>query len=83
MLQVVRGNPQSALTLHAFGPVAALAIGLLVLSVCLGRGQRERLSRRIEKVEVATGISHVLLVLFLIYWAVRMVAGHGTISALA
>ncbi len=83
VLMCARGNLQEALSFHAFGPLSAISIGLLILSAFLPHDSRERLTTQVERFEIATGASHLALLFFFLYWAMRMVAGHGTIPALA
>jgi len=83
MTELVQGNLEQAFAYHAFGPVAGLAIGLMLASALLSSGPREVLARFVQEVEIATGVSHLSLALFLIYWVARMVTGRGAILALA
>lgn len=83
VVAIGRGHFSEALSFHAFGPLAGAAILVLVVSGFLPRAARESLTRFVERFETVTGFSHIMLLLFLAYWLVRMVAGHGSIAALA
>lgn len=76
------GDLDQALARHAFGPFAAFALSLLVLSGLLPSRARRMLTGFVAKIEVKTGVSQVLLALCLIYWLVRLLSGRGTIGSL-
>lgn len=77
-----RGEWQEAMRLHAFGPAIALGFLFVVLSVVLPAERRARLIEGVAHVERRTGITALVLIGLVIYWGIRLAAGHGRIPAL-
>ena len=69
---LLRGNWQTALTLHAFAPLFLLALILIACGVLLPSSQRCWLINRLEVVERRTGITAILLFGFVLYWLARL-----------
>lgn len=82
MVSLSAGSFERALDLHLFGPIAALGLAVLVLAGFLPSRPRQSFTRAIANIEIKTGLSHILLALFLLYWLVRLLTGRGEINAL-
>ena len=71
-----------ALELHAF-VLVAVPLGLLILlSALLSAGRSEALVAKVQRAERGALPATVLLVTFVGYYALRMIAGGGIITAL-
>jgi hypothetical protein len=61
------------MTLHAFAPLFLLAIVLIICAGILPEGRRLALAEVVAAFERRTGLTSLLLVGLLIYWAARLV----------
>lgn len=66
------GDVQRAIVLHAFAPLALLALVLIACAGILPERYRLILSAAVARVEQRTGVMPLLLVVLLVYWAVRL-----------
>jgi hypothetical protein len=82
IMALSQGNLAAGLELHLFGPLAGLTVVLLLLSCLLPAEPRRRLVSSVRSVEVTTGLSQVCLLLFMLYWLIRLIVGHGVVRAL-
>lgn len=71
-IEIAHGDWQKALTIHAFAPIAVLALTILLVAIFLPKSVRVRLGNRLEKIERQSGSTVLLLSAFLIYWLVRL-----------
>ncbi len=69
---LAHGDWQTALTIHAFAPIAIIAFSIVLLAAFLPRSTRIRLGNRLEKIERQSEITALLLSISLIYWLVRL-----------
>ena len=69
--ELASGNWQQAIKIHAFAPIAAAIVALIVGANLLPAAARRSLGRRIERFERRTGASMLLAGMLLIYWLVR------------
>ena len=71
VIELLRGDWQGAMELHAFSPVVLVAIVMILGTSVLPERRRLPMIQRIERVERRTGISVLLLAGLLLYWAFR------------
>ena len=79
---LLRGQWQTALTLHAFAPIflaLSLAIGL---SWLLPKATRTRFIDAVGRFESRTGLTAFLFIIFLLYWLIRLLAFPASLAAL-
>lgn len=69
---VLRGDPALAVRVHAFGPLAAALILLIVVAMFLPDRTRHRLADGVAAFERRTRAPLVLLILLLAYWFARL-----------
>ena len=80
---LLRGQWQTALTLHAFAPIfLAFSVGI-GLSWLLPKVQRSRLIDFVAKLESRTGLTAILFIIFLLYWLIRLLVFPASLAALA
>lgn len=70
---LLRGDWESSLTYHAFAPLFLIAFGLIVITVLLPAALQTRFIQWIERVESYTGVTSILLILFVFYWLARLI----------
>jgi hypothetical protein len=70
---LAEGDWSRAMTLHAFAPVVLLAIVLIVGGGILPKGRRLALAEVVAAFERRTGLTSLMLIGLLIYWAARLV----------
>jgi hypothetical protein len=70
--QLLRGDWQSALALHAFAPLLLLGAIILVVVPVLPTRQWHKAIRTIEAIERRTGVAFLCLVGMFLYWVVRL-----------
>ena len=79
---LVRGDLPASLHFHALA-FPFLVGGLLIAAAAvLPRGARERLVSRVQRVELRTCVTGLVLVGTIAYWLFRLASGHGHIDAL-
>jgi hypothetical protein len=61
------------MTLHAFAPLVLLAIVLIIGGGMLPKGRRLALAEVVATFEQRTGLTALMLIGLLIYWAARLV----------
>ncbi|MBN2415222.1 DUF2752 domain-containing protein [bacterium] len=71
MVLFIRGEVIAALELHAFAPVFCAGGVVVFLGAVLPARQREGLYRAVKTAEMKSGITMIVLMLFLLYWGVR------------
>ncbi len=67
-----RGQWGTAVRLHAFAPVFAVAVALVAAAAVLPAGPRDAVARVVAAVERRSWASHVLLAAVVLYWVVRL-----------
>jgi hypothetical protein len=72
MVALLHGDWRTSLDLHAFAPIFALALVLVIWATILPQTQRNWLVGRLEIVERRTGITAILLIGLVLYWLVRL-----------
>ncbi|HXV97951.1 MAG TPA: DUF2752 domain-containing protein [Anaerolineae bacterium] len=72
MVALLQGNWRTSLDLHAFAPIFALALVLVIGATILPQKQRIWLVSWLEIVERRTGITAILLIGLVFYWLVRL-----------
>jgi hypothetical protein len=70
---LLRGDWQSAFSLHIFAPVFILTIILIMIVTLLPKNYRQRMIAKLENIEIRTGISFFFLFGLLLYWAIRII----------
>lgn len=69
---LVQGQWDRAIEFHAFSPVAALAILLLLTGCIISDGLQRRLVRIVSEVERKTCVSQITMLLLWAYWMSRV-----------
>ena len=69
---LLHGDWAAMLRLHAFAPVFAIALIVIAGAAVMPTSSRRHLQSFVETIERRTGVSSVLLVAFLVYWAARL-----------
>jgi hypothetical protein len=78
----LRGQWQTALTLHAFAPIF-LALSLVIgLAWLLPEAKRTRFINAVSRFESRTGLTAFLFIILLLYWLVRLLAFPASLAAL-
>ena len=72
MVLFVHGHWQAAISLHAFAPIVLTAVVLLAIGGTLPARQRQTLAACVTVFEKRTGITMLLVLSALIYWALRI-----------
>lgn len=72
MVALLHGDWRTSLDLHAFAPIFALALVLVIWATILPQKQRIWLVSQLEIVERRTGITAILLIGLVLYWLVRL-----------
>jgi hypothetical protein len=73
VIALFQGDVMRSIQLHAFAPVAVLAVGVLVGLALLPRGAAERFENRLVQAQERWQLGLVLLLLLLGYWIIRLV----------
>lgn len=76
MISSLHGDWQHALLMHAFAPVAIVALLLIMVSGLLPTGWRGSLVGGVRSLETHTGITFFLLTGLMAYWLVRLLFFH-------
>ena len=66
------GDWQTSFAFHAFAPLFALGLALIVLSALLPERWRTALIAAVSSVERRTGMTFILLVSLMLYWLIRL-----------
>ena len=82
VIELLRGDWRGAMELHAFSPVLLAAIVMILGTSLLPERHRLLLIARVERAERHTGLSVLLLVGLLLYWAFRWASAPETYLAL-
>jgi hypothetical protein len=82
VIELLRGDWRGAMELHAFSPVLLVAIVMILGTSLLPERQRLPLIAGVERAERRTGLSVLLLVGLLLYWAFRWASAPETYLAL-
>ena len=83
VVALLRGQWQTALTLHAFAPIfLALSVGI-GLSWLLPKATRTRFIDAVGRFESRTGLTAFLFIIFLLYWLIRLLVFPASLAALA
>lgn len=69
---LIQGDWSRAITLHAFAPFVLLAVALIICSGMLPEGRRVALAEAIAAIERRTGLTSLMLIGLLLYWAARL-----------
>jgi hypothetical protein len=73
MLALIRGDWLTAITIHAFAPMAWVIVFLIGLGAILPTHVRRMVGNRLAQVEQRTGLTLVLLLFMMVYWLVRLI----------
>jgi hypothetical protein len=73
ILELLHGNLGSSLQTHLFAPLFVLVIGLFFAVLIFPGKPGKTLVSMIRSLETHTGITSILLVLFMLYWVIRIV----------
>ena len=79
---LLRGEWRTALTLHAFAPILLAFLALLASACLLPAMARARLVERIARLERRAGLTVILLLIFLLYWLIRLFVFPASLAAL-
>lgn len=71
VIELLRGDWRGAMELHAFSPVLLVAVVMILGTSLLPERHRLPLIAWVERAERGTGLSLLLLVGLLLYWAFR------------
>lgn len=77
-----RGDWQQSLHLHAFAPLALVALLLIALGALLPARQRRALVGAVAAVERRSGLGAALLIVLIAYWLIRLAAGPAALTQL-
>lgn len=72
ILALVQGDLQTAFTLHVFAPVFLVGMCIIGFASLAPTSYRYALSAHIEAAERHTGITSLLLIGLVLYWAIRL-----------
>jgi len=72
ILLLGKGNWQQALKIHAFAPIALMAITLIIIAVILPPKYNQVFIQKCKNIEKNTGITTLLLAAFVTYWLIRL-----------
>jgi hypothetical protein len=82
-IALLRGQWQTALTLHAFAPIfLALSLGI-VASWFLPNAKRSQLVDAVASFESRTGLTAFLFIILLLYWLIRLFVFPASSAALS
>lgn len=70
---LIQGHWGTAIEIHAFSPFAALFIALVMGASVLPNSSRYHLGQQITHLEQRTGITLILVSLFILYWLSRLI----------
>jgi len=70
---LLSGDWQRALQLHIFAPVVLLVTLVSFIVTFLPEGRRQWTIKKIEQIEMKTGVSFVILVSIVLYWVIRLI----------
>ena len=70
---LLQGDWETSLTYHAFAPLFLIAFGLIVVATLLPSVPQTRFIQWVERVESYTGVTPILLILFVFYWLARLI----------
>jgi len=71
-LFLIRGDWKEALLLHAYAPIALMALALITFCALAPKRQAERIANRAEIIERYTGVTALLLAGLILYWLLRL-----------
>ena len=71
-LFLLQGQWKQAFVMHAFAPVAVVALSLIFFCTVSPRAQAERVANRAESVERYTGLTALILGGLIFYWLARV-----------
>ncbi len=71
LVSLIRGDWQTALTIHAFAPLLAIAIASMVILNLLPRRYYRITVQRLAVLESKSGLSGLLFIGFIGYWGLR------------
>ena len=69
---LAQGDWSKAMTLHAFAPFVLLALALIICGGMLPESRRLALAGAVAAIERRTGLTSLMLIGLLIYWAARL-----------
>jgi len=78
MALFIQGKWQTAIEVHAFAPILAVAVGFLAITAIMPRSLQHQAARRVAALEKRSGIVSVVVLAMFIYWGLRLsgVLGH-------
>lgn len=68
----IQGKWQTAIEVHAFAPILAVAIGFLTIAAIMPRSLQHRAVRRVAAWERRSGIVAFVVLAMFIYWGLRL-----------
>jgi len=72
LYELLRGHPVTSLRVHAFAPLFLMALFVLLVSILLPKGWREKLIAVIGRSETHTGFTAWVLSGLMLYWVIRL-----------
>jgi uncharacterized membrane protein len=72
MALFIQGKWQTAIEVHAFAPLLAVAVGFLAITAIMPRSLHRQAARRVATWEKRSGIVAFVVLAMLIYWGLRL-----------
>ena len=72
MALFIQGKWQTAIEVHAFAPLLAVAVGFLAITAIMPRGLHHQAARRVAAWEKRSGIVAFVVLAMFIYWGLRL-----------
>jgi len=69
---ILHGDWQTALTIHAFAPIAIIVFSIVLVAAFLPKSARTQLENRLERLERQSKVTTLLLSISLLYWLARL-----------
>jgi hypothetical protein len=82
LIALAEGNWHQAIAIHAFAPVVAIGLLLIICGAMLPKVNKIKLQKKIDWIEQRTRISLVLSSLLMIYWLIRIIFFNKELFAL-
>jgi uncharacterized membrane protein len=77
MALFIQGKWQSAVEVHAFAPILAVAFGCMAITAIMPGSLQQRAARRVAAWERRTGIVALVVLAMFIYWGLRLSGALG------
>ena len=72
-VQLLKGQPGSALQTHAFAPIFLFAFFVMLAVILLPKNQRDATALWVARFEQRTGVTSLVLTGLILYWGFRLV----------